>query len=46
MRVIFNWHKNIDTTKVQFDYLYFLDKPITFEKEIKELDVYIRYYRN
>jgi len=37
MRVIFNWHKNIDTTKVQFDYLYFLDKPITFEKEIKEL---------
>ncbi|MDD3922222.1 MAG: glycosyltransferase [Endomicrobiaceae bacterium] len=35
--VIYNWHKNIDRTKVQFDYLYFLDTPVNFEKEINEL---------
>lgn len=35
--VIFNWHKNIDREKIQFDYLYFLDAPVSFEKEIKEL---------
>jgi len=35
--VILNWHKNIDRTKVQFDYLYFLDTPTNFEQEVKQL---------
>lgn len=35
--VILNWHKNIDRTKVQFDYLYFKEVIPNFEKEIEIL---------
>lgn len=34
---IFNWHKNIDRNKVQFDYLYFKDVHPNLEEEIKSL---------
>ncbi len=35
--VILNWHKNIDRSKVQFDYLYFKDSYPTIDGEIKKL---------
>lgn len=35
--VILNWHRNIDKTKIQFDYLYFNDAQPDFEKEIEIL---------
>jgi glycosyltransferase involved in cell wall biosynthesis len=37
MNVIVNWHRNIDRTKIQFDYLYFKDSYPNYELEIKEL---------
>ena len=37
LQVILNWHKNIDKTKIQFDYLYFKTTSITCEKEIENL---------
>ena len=36
--LVFNWHKNIDREKIQFDYLYFSKNNATnFETEIKKL---------
>ena len=36
--VVFNWHKYIDTTRIQFDYLYFArDTATGQEKEIAKL---------
>ena len=35
--VILNWHRNIDRTKIQFDYLCFKDITPNFEEEIKSL---------
>lgn len=36
--VVFNWHKHIDTAKIQFDYLYFIKESSTGrEKEITKL---------
>ncbi len=32
-KVIDNWHKYIDTSKVQFDYLYFSENPQTCQKQ-------------
>ena len=38
MTVVYNWHKNIDTKKIQFDYLYFEDRrPINYKEEIKNI---------
>ena len=37
MNVIMNYYKNIDRSKVQFDFLYFAVKENTYEKEIKHL---------
>lgn len=36
-RVVINWHRNIDTRKIQFDYLYFREMPINFKQEIEGL---------
>ncbi|WWU64281.1 glycosyltransferase [Clostridium baratii] len=35
--VIMNYYRNIDRNKVQFDFLYFNDDKITYEKEINKL---------
>ena len=37
LQVILNWHKNIDRTKIQFDYLYFIEMPVNCKKEIENL---------
>lgn len=37
MQVIYNWHRNIDRTKIQFDYLCFLRSETPMQKEIEEL---------
>jgi len=37
LQVILNWHKNIDRTKIQFDYLYFKEAPVTCKNEIESL---------
>ncbi len=37
LQVVLNWHKNIDRTKIQFDYLYFKTTSVTCEKEIENL---------
>lgn len=33
-KVVLSWHKNIDRTKVQFDYLYFIETDINCKNEI------------
>lgn len=35
--VALNWHRNIDREKIQFDYLYFKDVPMNYEKEIESM---------
>jgi glycosyltransferase involved in cell wall biosynthesis len=35
--VVLNWHRNIDKSKVQFDYLYFTESTVNYEKEIENL---------
>ena len=35
--VVLNWHRNIDRTKIQLDYLYFKESCPNFEKEIEVL---------
>ena len=37
MQVIYNWHKNIDKTKIQFDYLCFMNSKTPIQKEIANL---------
>ena len=37
LQVILNWHKNIDRTKIQFDYLYFKDIAVNCKNEIESL---------
>lgn len=37
LHVILNWHRNIDRTKIQFDYLYFKDVAVDCKKEIEAL---------
>jgi glycosyltransferase involved in cell wall biosynthesis len=37
LQVILNWHRNIDRTKIQFDYLYFKETPVTCKNEIESL---------
>ena len=43
LNVILNWHRKIDKTKIQFDYLYFNKSDIDCEKEIENLGG--RYYK-
>ncbi len=43
LAVVMNWHRNIDTTKVQFDYLYTIDTPVKNKEEIEQLGG--RYYK-
>ena len=35
--VVVNWYRNIDKTKIQFDFLFYKETSITYEKEIKNL---------
>ena len=47
--VVFNWHKHIDTAKIQFDYLYFIKESSTSrEQEITKLGgkCYFLSYKN
>lgn len=37
LSVVLNWHHHIDTTKIQFDYLYCVQTPATRQREIEEL---------
>ena len=37
LSVVLNWHRHIDPAKVQFDYLYFIQTPVTKEAEITRL---------
>lgn len=37
LQVVLNWHRNIDRTQIQFDYLYFTEMPINCKKEIESL---------
>lgn len=37
LAVVKNWHHHIDTSKIQFDYLYFIQTPVTAQKEIEAL---------
>lgn len=37
MSVVLNYHKHIDRSKVQFDYLYFFDSDVNYCDEIKSL---------
>ena len=43
LQVVLNWHRNIDKTKIQFDYLYFTETPVNCKNEIENLDG--RYYK-
>lgn len=35
--VVLNWHRHIDSTQVQFDYLYTLEAPVQKKEEIQKL---------
>ncbi len=37
LQVAMNWHRNIDRSKVQFDYLHYIDPALTSEDEIERL---------
>lgn len=37
LAVVLNWHRNIDKSKIQFDYLYVLDSPAENREEIEKL---------
>ncbi len=37
LAIVKNWHHHIDTSKIQFDYLYFIQTPVTAQKEIEAL---------
>ncbi len=37
LQVVLNWHRNMDKTKIQFDYLYFTEMPINCKTEIENL---------
>ncbi len=40
LAVVLNWHKHIDTTRVQFDYLYMLQVSTNRQQEIEQLGGY------
>ena len=37
LSVVLNWHRHIDTTQIQFDYLYYIEVPVTRREEIERL---------
>ena len=37
LAVVLNWHRHIDRTQVQFDYLYYITTPVTKQQEIEQL---------
>lgn len=37
LAVVLNWHRHFDTSKIQFDYLYTLETPVTNKIEIEKL---------
>lgn len=37
LSLVYHWHRCIDSTKVQFDYLYCMEAPVTREQEIEQL---------
>lgn len=41
MGVIMNYYRNIDREKIQFDFIYFIDKDVTYHEEISKLGGFI-----
>ncbi|MBP5413017.1 MAG: glycosyltransferase [Bacteroidales bacterium] len=37
LSLVYNWHRRVDTDKVQFDYLYCMESAVTRKREIEQL---------
>lgn len=41
LSVVLNWHRHLDTSRIQFDYLYYNPTPVTRQQEIESLGGHI-----